>query len=260
MTTDDAPAREPEHACSTCGCPMAGFPDHALTPYARLLERLLDTLDPDWDSLIDWQSPPALRAVRAAGAQAQYDQDPELQELLTQAAASPTVQREAALDAFQNSVAQGMAEVGESGSLVDDLLADRSASSARDNSALAGTTPCPVLAGSAGADRTFRIVNVGGQRVGVVAPTTVDDSNDDLDEARASATELMDQRDLWRALALDLESGVGDLSDEQARLHRAAMVALAQAKTGWRVKYANLDALIASALPREPGSAPAELG
>jgi len=110
---------------------MAGFPDHALTPYACLLERLLDTLDPYWDSLIDWQSPPTLRAVRAAGAQAEYDQDPGLQELLTEAAASPTVQREtvreAALDAFQNSVAQGMAAVGESGCLVDDLLADRTA-------------------------------------------------------------------------------------------------------------------------------------
>lgn len=31
------------------------------------------------------------------------------------------------LAAFQNSVAEGMAKVGESGSLVDDLLADRAA-------------------------------------------------------------------------------------------------------------------------------------
>ena len=44
----------------------------------------------------------------------------------------------------------------------------------------------------------------------------------DLDESGASATELMDQRDLWQALALDLENGVAELTDEQARLHRAA--------------------------------------
>jgi len=106
---------------------MAGFPDHALTPYARLLERLLDTLDPNWDSLVDWASPPTLRGPAVAGAQAEYDQDPGLQELLTDAAASPTVHRAAGLAAFQDSVAVGMAELGESSSLVDDLLADRAA-------------------------------------------------------------------------------------------------------------------------------------
>jgi len=47
--------------CPACGCTYPGAPDHELTDYARLLERLLGVLCPDWDSqLVEWVTPTRL--------------------------------------------------------------------------------------------------------------------------------------------------------------------------------------------------------